>query len=238
MGAMLELDKVDVFYGDLQVLWGISIKVDKGEVAALIGSNGSGKTTLCKTIIGVLHPKRGSIIFMGERIDKLSTPDIIRLGIAIVPEGRRLFGDMTVRENLELGAYASGMKKKINDALDWVFSLFPILKEKQSQYAGKLSGGEQQMLAIARGLMVKPKFLILDEPSLGLAPKIVTKVYKIIERIRCEGVTVLLVEQYARHALEISDKGFVLENGRLVAKGPSKNLLEDERVKKAYLGED
>jgi branched-chain amino acid transport system ATP-binding protein len=235
---MLELDKVDVFYGDLQVLWDISIKVDKGEVAALIGSNGAGKTTLCKTIIGVLPPKKGSITFMGKRIDRLSTPDIIRLGITIVPEGRRLFGDMTVRENLELGAYASETKKKIDDALDWVFSLFPILKERQNQLAAMMSGGEHQMLAIARALMAKPKFLILDEPSLGLAPKIVTKVYEVIERIRSEGVTVLLVEQYARHALEISDRCFVLERGRLVIAGPSKKLLKDERVKKAYLGED
>jgi branched-chain amino acid transport system ATP-binding protein len=235
---MLEINGLNVFYGDLQVLWDISLKVDKGEIATLIGPNGAGKTTLCKTIIGVLPPKKGSIIFMGKRIDKLSTPDIIRLGITIVPEGRRLFGNMTVMENLELGAYASETRKKIDDALEWVFNLFPVLRERQNQLAGCLSGGEQQMLAIARGLMSKPKFLILDEPSLGLAPKIVTKVYEVIERIRDEGVTVLLVEQYAGHALENSDKGFVLENGRIVIEGPSEKLLKDERVRKAYLGEE
>jgi branched-chain amino acid transport system ATP-binding protein len=235
---MLEINGLNVFYGNLQVLWDISLKVDKGEIATLIGPNGAGKTTLCKTIIGVLPPKKGSIIFMGKRIDKLSTPDIIRLGITIVPEGRRLFGNMTVMENLELGAYASETRKKIDDALEWVFNLFPVLRERQNQLAGCLSGGEQQMLAIARGLMSKPKFLILDEPSLGLAPKIVTKVYEVIERIRDEGVTVLLVEQYAGHALENSDKGFVLENGRIVIEGPSEKLLKDERVRKAYLGEE
>lgn len=235
---MLEVDKVNVFYGDLQVLWDISLKVDKGETATLIGSNGSGKTTLCKTIIGALPPRTGSITFLGKRIDKLSIPEIIRLGITIVPEGRRLFGNMTVRENLELGAYASEVKKKIDDTLDWVFNLFPVLKERQNQLAGCMSGGEQQMLAIARGLMSKPKLLILDEPSLGLAPKIVLKVYEVIGKIRDEGVTVLLVEQYAGHALENSDKGFVLENGRIVIEGPSEKLLKNEKVRKAYLGEE
>lgn len=238
MIEMLEINGLNVFYGDLQVLWDISLKVDKGETATLIGSNGAGKTTLCKAIIGALPPKTGSITFIGKRIDKLSIPDIIRLGVTIVPEGRRLFGNMTVMENLELGAYASETRKKIDDALEWVFNLFPVLRERQNQLAGCMSGGEQQMLAIARGLMSKPKFLILDEPSLGLAPKIVTKVYEVIERIRDEGVTVLLVEQYAGHALENSDKGFVLENGKIVIEGPSEKLLKDERVRKAYLGEE
>lgn len=235
---MLEVNGINVFYGDLQVLWDVSLRVNKGEIASLIGPNGAGKTTLCKTIIGALHPKTGSISFIGKRIDKLSIPDIIRLGITIVPEGRRLFGNMTVRENLELGAYASEMKKKIDDALDRVFNLFPVLKERQNQLAGCMSGGEQQMLAIARGLMSKPKFLILDEPSLGLAPKIVLKVYEVIERICDEGVTILLVEQYAGHALKNSDKGFVLENGKIVIEGFSEKLLKDERVRKAYLGEE
>jgi len=235
---MLEVNGINVFYGDLQVLWDVSLEVNKGEIVSLIGSNGAGKTTLCKTIVGLLHPKTGSIKFMGKQIDKLSIPDIIKLGIAIVPEGRRLFGNMTVRENLELGAYASKIRKNIDDALEWVFNLFPILKERQNQLAGSMSGGEQQMLAIARGLMSKPKFLILDEPSLGLAPKIVLKVYEIIRKIRDEEVTILLVEQYAGHALENSDKGFVLENGRIVIQGPSEKLLKDERVRKAYLGEE
>ncbi|MEM2561940.1 MAG: ABC transporter ATP-binding protein [Candidatus Bathyarchaeia archaeon] len=235
---MLEVDGVNVFYGDLQVLWNISLKVDKGEKAALIGPNGAGKTTLCKTIVGALPPKTGSITFLGKRIDKLSIPEIIRLGIAIVPEGRGLFGNMTVMENLELGAYASDTRRKNNDTLEWVFNLFPLLKERKNQLAGFMSGGEQQMLAIARALMSKPKLLILDEPSLGLAPKIVLKVYEVIRKICDEGVTVLLVEQYAGHALENSDIGFVLENGRIVIEGPSEKLLKDEKVRKAYLGEE
>ncbi|MCX8177998.1 MAG: ABC transporter ATP-binding protein [Candidatus Bathyarchaeota archaeon] len=235
---MLEVKNVGVFYGDLQVLWDVSLRIDKGEIATLIGSNGAGKTTLCKTIIGALPPKNGSITFMEKRIDGLQIPDIVRLGISIVPEGRRLFGNMTVRENLELGAYAGKNRERIGDTMEWIFNLFPVLRERQNQLAGCMSGGEQQMLAIARGLMAKPKFLILDEPSLGLAPKLVLKVYDLIEKIRSEGVTLLLVEQYARHALEKSDKGFLLENGRLILEGPSEKLLKDERVRKAYLGEE
>jgi len=234
---MLEVNSIDVFYGDLQVLWGVSLKVNRGEIVSLIGPNGSGKTTLCKTLVGVLRPKAGSIFFIGKRIDQLSTPDIIRSGISIVPEGRRLFGNMSVKENLELGAYAAETRKNVDDALEWVFSIFPRLRERQNQLASSLSGGEQQMLAIARGLMSKPRFLILDEPSLGLAPKIVLEVYDLIKRIREEGVTILLVEQYADKALENSDRGFVLENGRVVLEGPSEKLFRDERVKKAYLGE-
>lgn len=235
---MLEVDKINVFYQDLQVLWDVFVRVDKGEIVALIGPNGAGKTTLCKSIIGLLPPKTGSITFDGKRIDGLPTPEIVRLGIAIVPEGRRIFGHMTVRENLELGAYASENRRNINDTLEWIFSLFPILKERQKQLASNMSGGEQQMLAIARGLMSKPKFLILDEPSLGLAPKIVLKVYDVIKKIRMEGVTILLVEQYAGHALENSDRCFVLESGRIVIEGPSEKLLKNEKVRKAYLGEE
>lgn len=235
---MLEINGLNVFYGDLQVLWDVSLRIREGEMVALIGPNGAGKTTLCKTIIGVLRPKTGSITFMGKRIDKLLVADIIRLGIAIVPEGRRLFGNMTIKENLELGAYISENKRKIGDILDRVFNLFPILKERQNQLAGFLSGGEQQMLAIARALMSKPKFLILDEPSLGLAPKMVLKLYDVIKEIRDEGVTVLLVEQYADYALENSDKGFVLENGKVVSEGPSKTLIKSDLIRKAYLGKE
>ncbi|MEM4576085.1 MAG: ABC transporter ATP-binding protein [Candidatus Nezhaarchaeales archaeon] len=235
---MLEVQNVDVFYGELQVLWGVSLKVEKGEIVALIGPNGAGKSTLCKSVIGLLRPKNGTITFMGKRIDNLSTPDIIRLGISIVPEGRRLFGNMTVRENLELGAYVSEVRKNIGEQLEWVFNIFPILKERQNQLAGSLSGGQQQMLAIARALMSKPRFLILDEPSLGLAPKVVLTVYEIIRKLRDEGVTILLVEQYASQALKNSDKAFILENGRIVGWGASENLLKDERVRKAYLGEE
>lgn len=235
---MLEVQNIDVFYGDLQVLWGVSLKVEKCEIVALIGPNGAGKSTLCKSVIGLLRPKNGTINFMGKRIDNLSTPDIIRLGISIVPEGRRLFGNMTVRENLELGAYVSEVRKNVDEQLEWVFNIFPILKERQNQLAGSLSGGQQQMLAIARALMSKPKFLILDEPSLGLAPKVVLTVYEIVRKLRDEGVTILLVEQYASQALKNSDKAFILENGRIVSWGPSENLLKDERVRKAYLGEE
>jgi len=233
---MLEVDKINVFYGDLQVLWDVSLRVDKGQIVAVVGSNGAGKTTLFKTIIGLLHPKSGSISFLGKRVDNLSTADIINLGIAQVPEGRRLFPTMTVKENLEIGAYVPSARKKAHDTLDWVFTLFPILKERQNQLAGSLSGGEQQMLAIARGLMARPKLLMLDEPSLGLAPKIVIKVLETIKRIRDEGVTILLIDQNVRQALEISDAGFVLETGRVVLEGNSKQLLKDKRVKKAYLG--
>ncbi|MEM1850367.1 MAG: ABC transporter ATP-binding protein [Thermosphaera sp.] len=234
---MLEVQGIDVFYGDLQVLWGVSLRVEEGEIAALIGPNGAGKSTLCKSIIGLIRPKNGTITFMGKRIDNLPTPDIIRLGISIVPEGRRLFGNMTVRENLELGAYVPEVRRNVKDQLEWVFNIFPILKERQNQLAGSLSGGEQQMLAIARALMSKPRFLILDEPSLGLAPKIVLRVYEVIRKLNDEGVTILLVEQYAAQALKNSNKAFILENGRIVGWGPSENLLKDERVRKTYLGE-
>lgn len=235
---MLKVNNIDVFYGELQILWDVSIEINKGEIVALIGPNGAGKTTLCKTIIGVLRPKRGSITFLGKRIDRLSTPEIIRQGISIVPEGRRLFTHMTVRENLELGAYSSDTRRNIKDALEWIFNIFPVLKERENQSAGSLSGGEQQMLAIARGLISRPRLLILDEPSLGLSPIMVIKVYDIISKIRDEGVTIFLIEQYADRALAISDRGFVLENGRVVISGPSITLLKDDRVKKAYLGEE
>jgi len=233
---MLNVSKVNVFYGDLQALWDVSIRVDKGQTVALIGSNGAGKTTLFKTIIGLLRPKTGSITFLERRIDNLSPANIINLGIAQVPEGRRLFPNMNVRENLELGAYVSEARKKVNDTLDWVFSIFPILKERQNQLAGSLSGGEQQMLAIARGLMARPQMLMLDEPSLGLAPMMVTKVFDTIKKIKEEGVTIFLIEQNTTQALALSDRGFVLETGRIVLEGTREQLLKNKHVKKAYLG--
>jgi len=235
---MLEVNEINVFYGDLQVLWNVSFRVDKGETVAILGPNGAGKTTLCRTIVGELVPRTGSITFLGKRIDGLSIPEIIKLGISIVPEGRGLFGNMTVKENLELGAYVSKTRKNINDILEWVFALFPILKERQNQLTSSMSGGEQQMLAIARALMSRPVLLILDEPSFGLAPKIILKVYELIKKIRDEGITVLLVEQYADYALENSDKALVLEHGRVVIEGPSEKLLNDIRVRRAYLGEE
>ena len=233
---MLNVNEINVFYGDLQALWDVSLRVDKGQMVTLVGSNGAGKTTLFKTVIGLLRPKSGSITFLGRRIDNLSPADIINLGIAQVPEGRRLFSSMNVRENLELGAYVPEARKKVGDTLDWVFSIFPILKERQNQLAGSLSGGEQQMLAIARGLMARPKMLMLDEPSLGLAPKLVVKVFDIVKKIKDEGVTILLIEQNIVQALAISDMGFVLETGRIVLEGTREQLLKNKHVKKAYLG--
>jgi len=235
--ALLKIEEVNVFYGELKVLEDISLSVNKGEVATLLGPNGAGKTTLCKTIIGTIHPKSGSIIFDGRRVERLQPSAIIKCGIAIVPEGRRLFGNLTVKENLELGAYVLDKKDDFDDVLEWIFTLFPILKQRQKQLAGSLSGGEQQMLAIARALVSKPKFLILDEPSLGLAPKMVLTVYELLKKIRDENVTMLLVEQYADQALKISDKGFVIEHGRIVTSGESIDLLKNEQVKKIYLGE-
>ena len=233
---MLNIDNINVYYGDLQILWDVSLRVDKGLVVTLVGSNGAGKTTLFKTIIGILRPKSGSITFLGKRIDNLSPADIIRLGIAQVPEGRRLFSNMNVLENLELGAYVSEARKKVDDTLDWVFNLFPILKERQNQLAMSLSGGEQQILAIARGLMARPQMLMLDEPSLGLAPKLVVQVFDIIQKIKDEGMTILLIEQNITQALALSDLGFVLETGRIVLEGTREQLLQNEHVKKAYLG--
>jgi branched-chain amino acid transport system ATP-binding protein len=233
---MLEVKDVGVGYGQLEVIWGASLRVDKGEIVTILGSNGSGKTTLCKTIIGLLKPLRGTIEFEKKRIDTLSTPEIINLGITLVPEGGRLFGDMTVRENLELGAFIPSARKRVDDALEWVYSLFPILTERENQTAGSLSGGERQMLAIARGLMTKPKLMILDEPSLGLAPKIVTKVFQIIKEINNEGVAVLLIEQNAVNALKICHRGYVLETGRIIAEGTPERLMSEEDIKRAYLG--
>lgn len=235
---MLTINEVDTFYGDLQVLWKVSLSVDKAEIAAILGPNGAGKTTLCKTIVGLLTPRTGSIVFQGKRIDGLPTTSIIKEGISLVPEGRRLFGHMTVKENLELGAYAVRIKKNLADMLDWVYTLFPVLRDRQNQLAGSLSGGEQQMLAIARGLMARPKFLILDEPSLGLAPKIVLLAYEFIRKIRDEGLTILLIEQHINQALQIADRVLVMENGRIALEGRSDVLSRDERIKKAYLGEE
>ncbi|MCS7138051.1 MAG: ABC transporter ATP-binding protein [Candidatus Caldarchaeum sp.] len=235
---MLEVNQIDVCYDDLQVLWDVSLKVERSEIVTILGSNGVGKTTLCKTIVGILHPKSGTINFQGKKIDGLPTASIIKEGISLVPEGRRLFGNMTVRENLELGEWVSRTRKNLADKLEWVYTLFPILRDRQNQLAGSLSGGEQQMLAIARALMAEPKLLILDEPSLGLAPKIVLQLYELIKKIREEGLTILLIEQYADQALRISDRGYVMENGRISFEGPSELLSSDERIKKAYLGEE
>jgi len=233
---MLEVDKINVFYGDLQALWDVSFEVHEGEKVVIVGANGAGKTTTLRTISGLLRPRSGEIRFLGQRIDRLPPHKIVELGIAHVPEGRRLFPRMTVLENLEMGAYIKRAREKFEDTLEWVFSIFPRLKERKDQIAGTMSGGERQMLAIARGLMSRPKLLMLDEPSLGLAPKLVLKVFEVIQRISDEGVTILLVEQNVRHALELADRGYVLETGRITLSGAGEELLENEHVKKAYLG--
>lgn len=233
---MLRVSNINVFYGKFQALWEVSFYVDKGEIVVIVGSNGAGKTTALKTIHGLLHPSSGKIEFIGERINHLPPYKIIRKGISHVPEGRRLFPFFTVLENLKIGAYTAEAREKVEDTIDWVFQLFPILKERKNQLAYTLSGGEQQMLAIGRALMSRPKLLTLDEPSLGLAPKIVSKLFKVIEELNRQGVTILLVEQNTRLALNVAHRGYILENGKIVLEGSGKELLENEQVKKAYLG--
>ncbi len=232
----LEVNKVDSGYGHFQALWEVSLKVNKGEMVSVIGSNGAGKTTLLKTIIGLLKPWRGAILFKGERIDGIPTYDIVERGISLVPEGRGILTRLTVLENLELGAYTRRARISKNDTLEEVFSLFPRLKERKNQKAGTLSGGEQQMLALGRALMSRPEFLMMDEPSLGLAPKLVLETFKNIEKLRDRGVTILLVEQNARQALSLCDRAYVLESGRIVKEGTGEELLEDESIRKSYLG--
>ncbi|MCE5317123.1 MAG: ABC transporter ATP-binding protein [Parachlamydia sp.] len=233
---MLEINNIVAGYGEVQILWNVSLNVNKGEVVALVGANGAGKSTLIKTIMGLVPIQSGSISFEEKRIDSVSIHKIIKEGISLVPEGRRLFPYMTVLENLELGDYIEKNAKKVEENLDWVFKLFPKLKDRRSQLAGTFSGGEQQMLTIGRALMSRPKFLIMDEPSLGLAPVVVDSVFETVELLYKEGVTILLVEQNVKRSLEIAQRGYVLENGRIVATGDSKMLLGDENVKKAYLG--
>jgi len=233
---MLRVDKINVFYGDLQALWDVSFKVEKDEIVAIVGSNGAGKTTTLRAISGLLRPKTGSIQFLGESLGKIPPHRIVELGVAHIPEGRRLFPLYSVIENLKMGAYTRGLIEKKDETLEWVFELFPILKERRNQAAGTLSGGEQQMLAIGRGLMSRPKLLMLDEPSLGLAPRLVLTVFDLIRRINEEGITVLLVEQNVRHALQLADRAYVLETGRSVLEGKGDELMDNEHVKKAYLG--
>jgi branched-chain amino acid transport system ATP-binding protein len=227
---------VDVFYGDVQVLWDVSFEVQKGEIVALIGGNGSGKTTSLATISALLKPRKGSVFYEGQPIHTRAPHDLIRLGIAHVPEARRLFPEMTVRENLLLGALSDDAKKSRPEMLEKVFTIFPRLKEREKQQAGTLSGGEQQMAAIARGLMSKPRLLMLDEPSLGLSPILVADIFRVIREVHAAGVTVLLVEQNVFRTLEIADRAYVLGNGRIVLHGKGADLLADDHVRKAYLG--
>lgn len=236
MSEVLEVNSIDVFYGELQALWNVSLKVNKGEKVAVLGSNGAGKTTTLRAILGILPIKNGSIKFLDKEIHNLPTHKIIELGVAIVPEGRRLFPGLTVLENLELGAYTRRAREKMKDTLEWIYQIFPILRERRNQLAGTLSGGEQQMLAIGRALMSKPKLLLMDEPTLGLAPKVALSVFDIINRINNDGVTILLVEQNVRHTLEVVDRAYILEGGRIVMEGESHRLIDNDYVKKSYLG--
>ena len=233
---MLELTNVDVFYGDVQVLWDVSFNVQKGEIVALIGANGSGKTTSLNTISSILRPRKGAVTYEGQALHTREPHDLVGLGIAHVPEARRLFPDMTVKENLLLGALSPDAKKSRPEMLEKVYGIFPRLKEREKQAAGTMSGGEQKMCAIARGLMSKPRLLMLDEPSLGLSPILVSDIFRVITEVHEAGVTVLLVEQNVFKTLAVADRAYVLENGRIVLQGTGKDLLNDEHVKKAYLG--
>ena len=234
--ALLELNSVDAFYRRIQALRGITIHVDKGEIVALIGSNGAGKTTTLRTISGLMHPPSGTIHFDGRDITRTAAAKVVELGICQSPEGRRLFPRMSVVDNLLMGAYTRNDRAGIASDMDRVFTLFPRLQERRSQIAGTLSGGEQQMLAMGRALMARPKLLMLDEPSLGLAPIFVETIFTIVQEINAEGTPVLLVEQNATKALEIAHRGYVLETGVIVQTGTGRELLASEEVQKAYLG--
>ncbi|GAB0154220.1 ABC transporter ATP-binding protein [Marinobacterium sp. BA1] len=232
---MLKLDKVCTYYGKIQALHDVTLEVNRGEILTLIGANGAGKTTLMMTICGDPRAQSGQIMFDGKPIEQLKTSDIMRKGLAVVPEGRRIFPGMTVEENLFMGSFFRS-RGEAQAQLDHVLELFPRLKERFNQRGGTMSGGEQQMLAIGRALMSKPRLLLLDEPSLGLAPLIIQQIFGIIEKLRDEGVTIFLVEQNAHQALKIADRGYVLENGRIVMNGTGNALLNDDSVRKAYLG--
>jgi len=233
---MLKIDNLDVYYGNIHALKGVHLQVEEGEIVTLIGANGAGKTTLLKTISGLLKPKNGEIQYNGENIALKKPQYIAKSGIVHVPEGRRVFPNMTVQENLELGAYLRKDKKEIEKDLQHVYELFPRLYERKKQQAGTLSGGEQQMLAIGRGLMAKPKLLLLDEPSMGLAPLLVKTIFKVIEDINNEGTTILLVEQNAHMALTIANRAYVIETGKVVLSGSAQELRESDQVREAYLG--
>ncbi len=233
---MLAVNNLDTFYGKVHALWDVSLKIDDAEIVALVGANGAGKTTLLNTISGVLRPASGSVEFLGNRIDGLKSHAIVELGISHIPEGRKLFPDMSVLENLEMGAYPKRVWQDKQETLEEVYRLFPFLKARQGQLAGTLSGGEQQMVAIGRGLMSKPKLCIIDEPSSGLGPIVVDEIFHIIQGLRDRGIAIFLIEQNVQQTLEIADRAYVLENGRVVLAGKSKKLLTEERIRKAYLG--
>ena len=234
--SFLQVNNIEVFYGDVQVIFDLSLRVEEGEVVSIIGGNGAGKSTLLKTISGLLAPAKGEIVFEGRPIHGRPPEDIVESGIIQVPEGRRLFSLMSVKDNLVIGAYNSRADKDKEKTLEEVYELFPRLREREVQTAMTLSGGEQQMVAIGRGLMAKPKLLMLDEPSLGLAPILIKMIFETVRTIAEQGTTVLLVEQDVKHSLGLSDRGYVLEHGRIVMEGPAKDLLDDPHIKTAYLG--
>ena len=235
--AMLEVKDLEVYYGVIQAIKGISFHVDKGEIIALIGANGAGKTTTLHTVTGLISPKNGHVLFEGKDITKIPAHKIVSMGMAHVPEGRRVFAELSVYENLKMGAYTRKDKNEIEESLKNVYKRFPRLEERKNQMAGTLSGGEQQMLAMGRALMSKPKIILMDEPSMGLSPIMVNEIFDIIRSVSESGTTVLLVEQNAKKALSIADRAYVLETGSIVLEGKAKDLLEDDSIKKAYLGE-
>lgn len=233
---MLQVTDLDVFYGDAQALWGASVTVGSGEVVSIVGSNGAGKSTLVNAIMGILRPRRGRIVLDDQDVTETPGHRMCRAGVAIVPEGRRLFPSMSVEDNLDLGAFNRVARAHYEESLQWVHTLFPRLADRRSQLAGSLSGGEQQMLAIGRGLMARPRLLLMDEPSLGLAPVVVDEVFDVIETVRDEGVSVLLVEQNAQMALDVSSRAYLLAEGRVVMEGTAKELAKSREVRDAVLG--
>lgn len=236
VNVVLEINGLEVFYGDYQALFDINATVKPGEMVSLLGANGAGKTTTINTICGFIRPEEGTVRFDGGEIHQLPANKIVEKGLIQIPEERMLFPEMTVLENLQMGAYLDRARKKLKDSLEWVYDLFPILKSRKSQLAGTLSGGEQQMVAIGRGLMCIPKLLMLDEPSLGLAPMLVTEVFRVIQKINLEGVDILLVEQNAHQSLKISHRAYLLENGSISMEGEASQLLETDYIRESYLG--
>jgi len=233
---MLAVKNISTFYGKIQALWDVSFEVHEGEIVALVGANGAGKTTLLNSISGVVRPASGNILFLGDRMEGREPAAIVEKGISQVPEGGRLFPDMTVRENLEMGAYLSHAWDRREETIKQVYGIFPILKEREKQIVRTLSGGEKQMVAIGRGIMSRPKLAIFDEPSYGLAPRLVLEMFRVIRLLREHEITVLIVEQNVKQSLEMADRAYVMENGRIVLEGKSKDLLENDYVRKAYLG--
>jgi len=238
LGTILEIKNIETYYDLIYAIRGASLSVEEGTITAILGNNGAGKSTVLKTVMGLIEdqPDKGTREYMGKRIDGMDTEELVRMGISYVPEGREVFKELTVKENLLMGAYLRKDKSGIKEDTERIYKNFPILRDRENQWAGTLSGGEQQMLAIGRALMNRPKLLFLDEPSLGLSPILVKEIFRIIKAINSEGVTILLVEQNARMALSVSDVGFILENGRFVMKGKSKDLMEDKDVREFYMG--